>query len=102
MLICHCSQCRRWAGHVWAASAVPPDRLRLIRGETLRWFAASPDADRGFCASCGSSLFWRPAHGRHISFAAGALDGLTGLRIGAQWCLTDAGDYYQTEREDDP
>lgn len=98
VLICHCSQCRRWSGHVWAASAVPSERLTLTQTRGLRWFASSPQADRGFCGECGSSLFWRPAHGGHVSFAAGALDGPTGLHVGGKWCLSDKGDYYAADK----
>lgn len=94
VFLCHCIQCRRWAGHAWAASAVPPERL-AVTGE-VRWFRSSDHARRGFCPVCGSSLFWAPDHGGHVSFSPGALEAPTGLRIEAEECLEDAGDYYET------
>ncbi len=94
VIVCHCTQCRRWSGHIWAASAVAPDRFRLISDASLRWYRASAIAARGFCERCGSSLFWRPDSGSHISFAAGALTAPTGLVMGAPWCVADKGDYY--------
>ena len=50
---------------------------------------------RGFCAECGSSLFWDPPDRPTISIAAGTLDGHTGLRVAAHWYVSQAGDYYE-------
>ncbi len=92
---CHCSQCRKTSGHFVAATACHPDELRLKADESLRWFASSATADRGFCAECGSSLFWRPKHGKHISIMAGTLEQPTGLKAIRHICVADASDYYQ-------
>ncbi len=97
VIACHCTQCRRTSGHYWAASSVPLDRFRLREEATLAWYRASPVARRGFCAQCGASLFWKPDGVARISFAAGALDGLTGLTIAEQIHKVDAGDYYSPE-----
>ena len=91
---CHCSQCRKQSGHFWAASSVPHSAFRLIRDQGLRWFRASPEAARGFCGGCGSFLFWQPEGAARISFAAGALEGPTGLATAESWHHADAGDYY--------
>lgn len=58
---CHCTQCRRahgaafvtWVG-VEATQCTIDDP-----GAALTWFQSSPEAQRGFCARCGSSLFFR-------------------------------------------
>ena len=58
---CHCSLCRRahGAGFVtWAGYPASACRIDEPGGQ-LRWFASSPGAERGFCARCGSSLFFR-------------------------------------------
>lgn len=96
VIACHCTQCRKTSGHFWAATSVPEDRLHLTRAEGLRWYRSSHQAQRGFCASCGASLFWKPDAEDEISLAAGALDAQTGLTIAADWYLEDAGDYYTT------
>lgn len=58
---CHCTMCRRahgaafvtWVGVDETAFELPdPDGL-------LRWYASSPQAQRGFCARCGSMLLFR-------------------------------------------
>lgn len=94
---CHCSQCRRQSGHFWAATSVPHTAFRLLRDEGLRWFRASPEAQRGFCGGCGAFLFWQPEGAARISFAAGALEGPTGLATAESWHHADAGDYYDPD-----
>ena len=91
---CHCSQCRRWSGHVWAATQVPLSRFALTRDTGLRWFASSPGVRRGFCGTCGSSLFWLKDAAREIEIAAGAFDAPTGLHLSGHGFAADAGDYY--------
>ncbi|MEQ8966564.1 MAG: GFA family protein [Azospirillaceae bacterium] len=78
--LCHCSQCRKWTGNAVAATAVRPGRFTLADPTAaLGWYAASDHAERGFCRTCGSSLFWRPRAGDRISILAGSFDGATGL-----------------------
>jgi len=89
---CHCTQCRKTSGHHVAATAAPRDAVEI--GGEVTWFQSSPEARRGFCATCGSSLFW-DGPGRHLSIHAGALDGATGLRLTAHIFCRDKGDYYE-------
>ncbi|SMX27033.1 Glutathione-dependent formaldehyde-activating enzyme [Pelagimonas phthalicica] len=90
--ICHCGQCRRQSGHLWASAQVPQDAL-TISGE-LRWYQASPDAKRGFCPTCGSFLFWQGTGEDMISFALGALDTPTGITLEKHIFTASKGDYY--------
>jgi hypothetical protein len=96
---CHCGQCRRWSGHVWASLNVPKTDFAIVKGERkVTWFASSDIARRGFCADCGSSLFW-DGHGiahekDKISVALGALDAPTGLRLEDHIFVAGKGDYY--------
>lgn len=97
VLVCHCRECRASSGHVFATTSAPLDGFRLIRNETLTWFRASAVARRGFCGTCGSSLFWQPDAEPRISIAAGSLDGPTGLAVAEIWFPEEAGDYYAPE-----
>lgn len=90
---CHCGQCRRQSGHVWASAVVPVDKLE-IEGP-VAWYAASDTARRGFCARCGSFLFWKAHDETTISVALGALDPPTGLRLERHIFVADKGDYYE-------
>ena len=78
--ICHCAMCRRSTTGLGAYTACAPDAIRLT-GTKLRWYRSSPVARRGFCARCGSQLFWEPSHGGHLSVALGSLDEAAGLRL---------------------
>ena len=91
---CHCSQCRKTSGHFVAATACKTDDLELTAQGTLVWFQSSAQAERGFCGTCGASLFWRPAHAEHISIMAGTLTTPTGLRAVDHVFTADAADYY--------
>lgn len=97
VLACHCSQCRKWSGHYWSATSVPLDRFRMTEDRGLAWYRASDVAERGFCRSCGSSLFWKPDGEYRISFSPASLDGPTGLKTTHHWHRDDAGDYYAPE-----
>jgi len=94
VIVCHCTQCRKTSGQLWAATSVPHDRFRLGESGALVWFASSDHARRGFCGICGSSLFWEKLGQDRISIGAGTLDGPTGLSIDSHWHTEDAGDYY--------
>ena len=87
---CHCSQCRRWSGHVWAAAQA----VDLTIGGGVKWFRSSAEAERGFCPDCGSSLFWRRQGHGGIEVAPGAVDNPTGLRMAGHIYVADKGDYY--------
>jgi hypothetical protein len=98
VLICHCEECRRWHGHFSAFTDAGREDLILANDASLRWID-SPNSDanarRGFCAECGSSLFWDAPGRETISIAAGTLDQPTGLRTAAHWFVTQAADYYE-------
>lgn len=89
---CHCRQCRKQSGHVWALSYVPDGTLD-ISGE-VRWFRSSDSARRGFCPTCGSALFWAHDTDAFTCFSTGSIDGPTGLRLRAHIFTADKGDYY--------
>lgn len=89
---CHCGQCRKQSGHYWAAVNVPMSGF-TCSGD-VRWYAASPVAQRGFCPTCGSFLFWKAHDEDEIGVALGALDAPTGLRLERHIFTADKGDYY--------
>ena len=86
IVLCHCVECRRWSGAGAGAFAAAHDGDLVITGAALRWIE-SPDsrrnARRGFCADCGTSLFWKAPELERTGIAAGTLDAPTGLRVAA-------------------
>lgn len=95
VVYCHCSQCRRQTGHHYAATDVSNAQLRVEGADALTWFAASPDALRGFCSVCGSALFWKGNGNDYTSIMAGAFDLPSGLAAEAHIFVADKGDYYE-------
>ncbi len=91
---CHCGQCRKQSGHIWSSTWTHQDNLSFTASDTLRWFSASDIARRGFCAQCGSFLFWQHNDEDTISISMGAFDEPTGLMLSQHIFVADKGDYY--------
>lgn len=64
--VCHCLDCRKHHGALFAASAIFPEAAVTITGETHDY------AGRHFCPRCGSSVFGRS--GDEVEVNLGALD----------------------------
>ena len=91
---CHCTNCRKQSGHFWASTDVSVDALTIHGEDHVRWFHSSEKVRRGFCSTCGSTLFWDPIHHDSIAVAMGALDSPTGTALGMHIFVADKGDYY--------
>lgn len=91
---CHCTQCRKQSGHYFASCDVPRDALTIQGSDRLTWYQSSEKVRRGFCATCGSSLFWDPVHRDWIGVAMGAFDAPTHTRLAIHIHVASKGDYY--------
>jgi len=95
VIICHCGQCRRTHGHVAAYTSAARGDVMFHEPSTLKWYASSDRARRGFCSECGASLFWEPLGEGRLAIAASSLDAPTGLTTECHVYTADAGDYYE-------
>lgn len=91
---CHCSQCRKWSGHVWASTDIPRQRVTISGDDMISWFQSSAKVRRGFCKSCGSSLLWDVAGREGLAIAMGIFDQPTGTSLHLHIFTADKGDYY--------
>lgn len=91
--VCHCGQCRKQSGHLWASAFAPATAI-TITGTALKWYASSDIAKRGFCGTCGSFLFWKHNDEPTMSFSLGALKDTTGITLTKHIFVADKGDYY--------
>ena len=91
---CHCTQCRKHSGHVFASTDVPRAALTIEGAEHVTWFRSSQKVRRGFCAACGASLFWDPIYRDWIGIAMGAFDKPTSTQLRIHIFVDDKGDYY--------
>ena len=92
---CHCTKCRKHSGHYFASTDVAKDRLRVSGVAHLRWYQSSEKVRRGFCGTCGSSLFFDPPHLDWIGVAMGAFDSPTQTQLELHIFVADKGDYYE-------
>jgi hypothetical protein len=81
--VCHCVQCRRWAGSALFGVTVPEAAMTVQGAEHIRTIRSSGWAARSFCRQCGSGLWYR--HDRGVDGAGdyevpvGLLDDGNGL-----------------------
>jgi hypothetical protein len=71
--LCHCRMCQRAVSGPFAALA-EVETTRVTWTGTPSVWASSNIAERGFCAACGSPLFYREIGGATIELTAGSLD----------------------------
>jgi hypothetical protein len=91
---CHCRQCRKQSGHYFASTDVPRSALTIHGADGITWFQSSERVRRGFCSTCGSTLFWDPVHKDRIGVAMGAFDTPTRTHLAIHIFVADRGDYY--------
>lgn len=92
MTACNCENCRRWTGGVNFTFAVVPETAQ-IEGP-IKTITPMPWARRGFCAECGSGIYYKVT-------TEGELNGLLKVSAGL---FNDAGglpldvEFYADER----
>lgn len=94
-IACHCGQCRKQTGNYWTSTHTADADLHFIKQESLAWYRSSPNAQRGFCNQCGSTLFWKTDGSKITSVCVGAIDGKSGVALAGHIFVADAGDYYE-------
>jgi len=90
--------CRKFSGGVYLGVEVPSDALKLTKTEGHATYKSSEWAERGFCKSCGSSLYYRvmspgPHNGTwHVGL--GALDDPSGITMTGEIFIDKKPDAY--------
>ena len=92
---CHCVQCRKHSGHYFASTDVPKAAVAITGQENLTWYHSSAKVRRGFCSTCGSSLFFDPPARDWIGIAMGAFDTPTSTHLEMHIFVAEKGDYYE-------
>jgi len=105
VVVCHCEECRRWHGQAGAYASTPREGLVVVGEASLRWIdspRSAAHARRGFCGTCGSSLFWDAPGRETVGVAAGTLDAPTGLRTIRHVYRAQAADWEQLPDAEPP
>jgi len=93
IIVCHCNQCQQWHGQAAFYSQAKINAIAFDNDESLKWYRASSQAERGFCLNCGSSLFWRLDNSQHLSITAGCLSQHENLSVVAHIYCEDRPEY---------
>ena len=71
------------------------DGIEITKGEdSVGWYKSSDWAERGFCKTCGSTLFYRLLDGGLIMGESGSFDMPKGLKITEHYFIDEKPDYY--------
>lgn len=70
---CHCDMCRKWSGGSGFFGA-RCDGVTFESTKHIGRFASSEWADRGFCTSCGTTLFYFLKPAQSYMMSVGAFD----------------------------
>lgn len=77
--ICHCDMCRRWTGSYYTAAT--GESFSIEGEDTIGTYQSSDWAERAFCKTCGSSLWYLFLPTGNRSFLAGLFSDADGLAI---------------------
>lgn len=98
MDVCHCTTCQRWTGSSFVGADYKSGDVVFTKDGTLKWFESSDWAKRGFCGTCGSSLFYRlKADPDFWAICSGALDVPEGIEIGKEIFVDEKPYFYAFE-----
>jgi hypothetical protein len=77
--VCHCGMCRRWAGSGFMAART--SRVAFTSSGELARYASSSWAERGFCRTCGTTLFYFLKPTQTHMMSVGAFDDDSRFRL---------------------
>jgi len=90
---CHCQMCRRWSGGPFMA--IDAGTSVVWEGEdNIATYRSSEWAERGFCKTCGSNLFYRLVQSGEVYLATGTLDDQDGIAFTSQVFIDEKPDFY--------
>lgn len=84
--ICHCKMCQRWSAGVFMG--VPTERFRVTTGADVLTVVRTSDwAERAFCRTCGSNIFYKADAMPTPAVTLGSLDDTSGLTPSRQYYI---------------
>jgi hypothetical protein len=95
--ICHCAMCQRWGGAFYAG--VKGESASVIGEEVITTYRSSAWAERAFCSTCGSNLWYRFVPTGNRSFLAGLFDLPAGFGIEQQIFVEEKPGWYDLAQE---
>lgn len=79
---CHCRTCQRWSGGIFLTTTARG--VHFDGEENIGTWRASDWAERGFCKTCGSLLFYRLLKSDDYEICIGVFDDQSDLRLASE------------------
>ena len=89
--ICQCSMCRRWSGAIYTAQT--GESVTIEGEDKASVYRSSEWAERAFCGTCGSHLWFRFLPTGNRSFSAGLFDAASSHAIDKEIFVDEAADW---------
>ena len=90
---CHCKTCRQWGSGPFLEVNCGAN-ISFEGKEHIKCYSSSDWAERGFCGTCGTSLFYRVKETGLTLVAAGLVDDLEGFVMQLQVFTDERPPYY--------
>ena len=96
--ICHCTMCRRWSGAPLMALEVGTE-IEIAGKDHVTAYRSSEWAERAFCKTCGTNLYYRLVDAGGYVLCAGVLDDQDDLVLTSQIFIDEKPGYYAFANE---
>ena len=80
---CHCDMCRRWTSSMFMTVPCGADTITV--DGPVKVFRSSDWAERAFCDTCGSALWYMTVEDQHRNLAAGLCENAAGNRLSLEF-----------------
>lgn len=84
--------CQRWGGGAFLS--LDCQEVSFSDPQKVAIYASSEWAERGFCATCGTHLFYRLRQGDHYAIPAGVMAPVPGINMHEQIFIDEKPDWY--------
>lgn len=91
--VCHCETCRTWGGGPFFAVQCGTE-VDINGVENVNEYNSSTWATRGFCANCGTHLFYRLNKSGDYNMPVGLFSKVNNLEMAMQYFSDQRPDYY--------
>ena len=91
--ICHCSMCRRWGGAPNMAMEVGQE-IEIEGKDHVSTYRSSDWAERAFCKTCGSNLYYRLVETGDHMVCVGLLNNQADLELSSQIFIEEKPQFY--------
>lgn len=96
--VCHCGMCRHWSGGPLMAVEAGQD-IEIEGKDNVASYRSSEWAERAFCKTCGSNLYYRLVEADDYMVCAGILDDQEGFALTTQVFIDEKPGFYDFANE---